>query len=1082
MATIDGPRIAPTEAAESMRDATSANTPLSGASLSRRSRTRTSRSRAGSIQTAPTETQGKGAGPSTAKAKKFGDADVLVPPPNGTGGATKVVMGSAGNRARTPTSTTSTSRLALADAGAIQSLHKGQGAGTSVASRESNEASARKRCQSLPRRLASKAGSSSDSSSQPSPATPFPIPGTSPIVSSASRDEIRQSIISTTSSSVYPASTISRSGSVSTTRFFSDDDDVLDSKLREFSSSFDVDDVSERLRLLVTNSYFLPPAHSKPALSHLGLSVPKTPTKPASPGFLDIFRLGKSRSKPTTPEGEPSAPVVPILRTTSDSTTASGWIPTQGYSRSAPPSPAPHEYMRPSKEANRAPRVVVVRERMDNLELAAKEAEEVLKTRGESNSVPFFVDDVVDPTDAVDVPHSNTEVAHLMVGDAMDAAELADALVPPATSPALWSLDSQEVNWRKAILHQAVGHSLNNSSMSSSAGMSAVSPTSPSSLEWSSSMALAKGTVGRPIIDQTLIEREENERSKTLRPSKSESRLTARKAGQPIRTSPGQSAPSTSRVSIQALRRVGSPPVPPVPLAPPPRRPLLNSLYSLSQVDLSGGAGDVIQDTTHAVRKSMSSPALGHIHEHGVNTRAFVLTPPPLARPSRRSAVSPILPEEAETRDSSPVSERTDGPRYSDEKPPSALYVTPRDSDEMLPRPSVSVSVSTYGRPSMSDYSQPSPSPTQSAFQDALFDARSSTSSIPRISIDGVEHTPHRDIPRRSESSVSRRPSPLRSQAFARSPTYPILGSSSSSREDDFESSDSRSIPASPTTMQPILAPPPTTPPLPDFFSPPPTTPPLPDFSASPGSPPAPILEQRSRMSPGPLAVRIPSRRIKQDIHTAPVPASPISFFDSIEEQSIALDALDSSDEEEDNAAQQINDTQSARIYMDTRTNASTSTFSISSAQYSITRQGNFSTPYLTPSQASVHSLPASATPSFDLKRNKPVSNVPSRGTFFSGKKGKGKGISSVSPLDIGNYDQRQSIGAESMASIRKSEGERPGTAGSGQASVDSHGSAGRRDASLEMFEGMLTKHLQAEKDVMKRIADNASSLQKRRR
>ncbi|KAG2351493.1 hypothetical protein BDR07DRAFT_1443911 [Suillus spraguei] len=105
------------------------------------------------------------------------------------------------------------------------------------------------------------------------------------------------------------------------------------------------DDVSYRLQLLVKNNYFLPPAHSKPY----------------------YFRVGKSRSKPASPDPFDGSP---MLRVTSDSTTVSGYIP-----RGAP------QTFRSPKNVQHLARVVVVREKMDDLVAAAKQAEIDLKGR-----------------------------------------------------------------------------------------------------------------------------------------------------------------------------------------------------------------------------------------------------------------------------------------------------------------------------------------------------------------------------------------------------------------------------------------------------------------------------------------------------------------------------------------------------------------------------------------------------------------------------------------------------------------------------------------------------------------------------
>lgn len=282
------------------------------------------------------------------------------------------------------------------------------------------------------------------------------------------RPGIRDSMISS-SSSLYPASTSTESYPESSLLSPKEKDGEASSFTPRIvtSSDFDVDDVSYRLRLLVNNNYFLPPAHNKP--SPLALSPP-TPGqdqkagKPAAPGFFDFFRMGKSKSKPTTPICQ-SPPALdkppPLLRTTSDSTTAGGYVqrPQAGTQPQAPAVPS----FSPAASQNR---VVVLRERMDDLMAAAKQAERDIKSRGDGRKAQSLTspkatfDDVIDPTDAVDLPPSSTAFPLLGPGEAVGADLLANQLPP---SPGMWSMSSEEVSWRKAILQEAVSLSLSES-------------------------------------------------------------------------------------------------------------------------------------------------------------------------------------------------------------------------------------------------------------------------------------------------------------------------------------------------------------------------------------------------------------------------------------------------------------------------------------------------------------------------------------------------------------------------------------------------------------------------------------------
>ncbi|KAH9928623.1 uncharacterized protein B0H18DRAFT_242967 [Fomitopsis serialis] len=389
---------------------------------------------------------------------------------------------------------------------------------------------ARSRALSLPRQ-AFRANVASDSSSEPSPKTPGQDarPLFQARTGKADTHNPRDSIVSTSSSSLYPASTTTGSFTDSSFPYSIDDDfgerltPVAPEIVSPDKPEFDADDVSYRLRLLVNNSYFLPPAHSKPSPLSLNPQTAggqKVSPKPSAATFLDFFRLGKARSKLTTPTVS-SPPAVdqpgPILRTTSDSTTASGFIP-RPHTRSLPQTPI-HNVAVPSTS-----RVVVVRERMDDLAAAAREAEQdlrtraVRKTRSQSIIRPQASHlDVIDPTDAVDLPLSSgypfavqaSAVYGVNVSGALGAAVLAEQL--PPLSPGAWSSSTEDDAWRRALLAEAVHHSLNNSrDMSFASGFTdrsgLTSPTGPSGSGSSGhtsqpSSAFSQGTQFRSITD-----------------------------------------------------------------------------------------------------------------------------------------------------------------------------------------------------------------------------------------------------------------------------------------------------------------------------------------------------------------------------------------------------------------------------------------------------------------------------------------------------------------------------------------------------------------------------------------------------
>lgn len=165
---------------------------------------------------------------------------------------------------------------------------------------------------SLPRH-AHRPPSNSDSSEQQSPLTPnsFNDIPPMPIFSRRGHSRHRQqdsglTLQSTTSSSLYPRSSSTGESFPSPPSLPSQDIDVRirtvdaldpeDSPHIHELSEMDTDDVSYRLRLLMKNNYYLPPAHSKPyADIPISVETLKKPLpKPTSPTFLDIFKVGKS--------------------------------------------------------------------------------------------------------------------------------------------------------------------------------------------------------------------------------------------------------------------------------------------------------------------------------------------------------------------------------------------------------------------------------------------------------------------------------------------------------------------------------------------------------------------------------------------------------------------------------------------------------------------------------------------------------------------------------------------------------------------------------------------------------------------
>lgn len=201
------------------------------------------------------------------------------------------------------------------------------------------------------------------------------------------------------------------------------------------------------------------------------------------------------KRKTSTPDIKAAkSPSAPILRTTSDQSTVSGMgrpraasRPTQPHSHAMAVTMAPHALAIPQQRPEPASkgRVVVVRERMEDIASVARQVEQDLKIKQRvaeaerrlrrsevshtTEELPMN-DGLIDPTDSVDLPPMMANALFgpqasalngMGVEASLGAAALAERLIP--ASPGMWSIDSEEEAWRKALLQEAVGHSLNNS-------------------------------------------------------------------------------------------------------------------------------------------------------------------------------------------------------------------------------------------------------------------------------------------------------------------------------------------------------------------------------------------------------------------------------------------------------------------------------------------------------------------------------------------------------------------------------------------------------------------------------------------
>ncbi|KAG8886844.1 hypothetical protein FRB98_000926 [Tulasnella sp. 332] len=347
------------------------------------------------------------------------------------------------------------------------------------------------------------------------------------------------------SSSVYPARSISTnsysansppspsspsSSSFSASIHTSNTGDTDDARNNGLRFALDPDDVSGRLRLLVKNNYYLPPAHSKPShhdLQSLAIAADaiNPPTK-TSPSFRDIFRVGKPAKSPPPVVPPPAPRVAPHshqpLPARLRKAKSQGNIDPRAHTRKdtalsmSTTSQGSSLKLSAGGPQERKGRVVVIREKMDDLFVAAKEAEvqmlaiqrqertgrrseddEDQRGRGSGadqgqktskkraarstsrrsrNTTGTDEEFIVDPTDAVDLPsYSFQPQASAVVGlglrvdaSGLSAGALADQLAPSMTM----TMTKEDMLWRKALLHQAVGMSM----------MSIPPPSTPSSL------------------------------------------------------------------------------------------------------------------------------------------------------------------------------------------------------------------------------------------------------------------------------------------------------------------------------------------------------------------------------------------------------------------------------------------------------------------------------------------------------------------------------------------------------------------------------------------------------------------------
>lgn len=255
----------------------------------------------------------------------------------------------------------------------------------------------------------------------PSPSSAH-SPTASPISPASTIDirwKQRESVLSQ-QSSLYPPSTVTSASA------FSGPETPPELVHSTDLPLLDVDDVDYRLKLLVKNSYYLPPVHQKPtSLQLTPSSVAPITSKP--PTLKSLFRTTKSPKTPSTPQ-------IPLH---------SHHTHSHHHHHHTNVNPLAHTHLGPpsassAKSRNTRPqnRVVVIRETLPSL------VPEPLPSTPPSEEPFHHVEALVDPT---------TDV---------DGAAAAITPTPPTQSPEQYQ--TGQGDWRTDLLHQAVGLSFIN--------------------------------------------------------------------------------------------------------------------------------------------------------------------------------------------------------------------------------------------------------------------------------------------------------------------------------------------------------------------------------------------------------------------------------------------------------------------------------------------------------------------------------------------------------------------------------------------------------------------------------------------
>ncbi|KAF8311690.1 hypothetical protein DL93DRAFT_1376397 [Clavulina sp. PMI_390] len=372
----------------------------------------------------------------------------------------------------------------------------------------------------------------------------------------------------------------------------------------------DPNDVSYRLRLLVKNNYYLPPAHSKPR--HVGKvldTAPAASTKHSPASLRDLLRAMSLSPRPAPPSPLPVARRTPL-----------------GARR--PPEPAlsptflqPPVATRPlsaeaSSDQESRGRVVVIRERLDDDD----EPSPSLPTTLPQPPVETPVG-VIDPTDVVDLPsyafEPQASLGNVLGINPVGAEALADFLPPHLGNSR--GMSPHDEAWRRALLMQAVDLSMSSIPDSDRPGRSmstppsipsaAAEPPSNISVQRSSTRSTTQGSRPRVPLSQ----------EPPHKPILAQLDIPDSISSIPAQLPPHQQPPASLAHTS---------------LFPPPRRRKSNPAPLPTSDD--GPLNDDLSAPWETIRKTLSTPLLSD----GMNRDSIIPDVPPIVTSQSNDSIS----------------------------------------------------------------------------------------------------------------------------------------------------------------------------------------------------------------------------------------------------------------------------------------------------------------------------------------------------------------------------------------------------------------------------------------------------------